>query len=97
MLARTENIDLVFGDQPNADKNPGETLLSITAHVFKQDDKLALAGAAVTIIGLQPDKELKADHDGNVTFFVPEGEAYLIIANRDSYSGMYSGIAEKDQ
>ncbi len=29
------------------------------------------------------------------TFTVPEGDAYLIIANRDSYSGMYSGIAEK--
>ncbi len=86
-----QNIDLVFGDKPNADKNPGETLLSITAHVFKQDDNLSLSGAAVTIIGLQPDQELKADHDGNVTFTVPEGEAYLIMANRDSYRSPVQG------
>ncbi len=47
------------------------------------------------MIGLQPDIELKADNGGNVKFTLPEGEAYIIVANRDRYSGMYQGIAEK--
>ncbi len=75
--------------------SPSGEALSMTAHVFKQDDNLPLAGAAVTVISFEADMELKTDNDGNAAFTLPEGTAYLIMANRDSYSGMYSGIAEK--
>ena len=75
--------------------SPSGEALSMTAHVFKQDDNLPLAGAAVTVISFEADMELKADNDGNVAFTLPEGTAYLMMANRDSYSGMYSGVAGK--
>ncbi len=87
-----QNIDITFGRQQNANKTPARFCRSL--HVFKQDDDLALAGAAVTIIAFNPISNSKADNEGDITFTVPEGEAYLIMANRDSYSGMYSGIAD---
>jgi outer membrane protein OmpA-like peptidoglycan-associated protein len=89
-----QNIDVFFGDQPSANKTLSKPL-SMTAHVFKQDDNLPLAGATVTILGLEVDLELQADNGGNVTFTLPEGAAFILMAHRDQYSGMYSGTAQK--
>lgn len=42
------------------------------------------------------DIELLSDHEGKAQFQAPEGSAYMVIATKDDYSGLHSGVAEKE-
>ncbi|HEX5169839.1 MAG TPA: tetratricopeptide repeat protein, partial [Cyclobacteriaceae bacterium] len=75
---------------------PTPATFMMAARVFKAEDNSPLAGAKVTITSfVENEQELIAGNDGLVQFKSPEGSAYIIMASRDDYYGMYSGIADK--
>ncbi len=75
---------------------PSPVTYPMTARVFKEEDNSPLADAEVVITTFtEPDKELIADKDGLIDFSLSEGSAYIILASKDGYHGMYTGVAEK--
>lgn len=72
------------------------TIFTMAARVFKADDQTALAGAQVKVISFsEPDVDLTANTDGVVEFTLPEEASYVVIADKDGYTGMHSGFAEE--
>jgi outer membrane protein OmpA-like peptidoglycan-associated protein len=70
--------------------------LAIAARVFMQSDSASVPGAEVKVISLAADDiDLVSDKDGIVRFIVPEGLAYIAVARKNEYSGVYAGISEK--
>ncbi|MBL0740052.1 OmpA family protein [Chryseolinea lacunae] len=72
------------------------TMFAMAARVFKADDQTVLAGAQVKVISFEePDLDLTANAEGVVEFTLPEEASYVVIADKDGYTGMHSGFAEE--
>ncbi len=80
-----------------AEQKPVQTVsYQMAARVVKSPDQLALAGALIKIMTFDAaDVELVANASGIVDFTLSEGTPYVIIADKDGYSGTHSGIAEQ--
>jgi outer membrane protein OmpA-like peptidoglycan-associated protein len=67
----------------------------MAARVFKASDQFPLSGAEVKIISFtEPDIDLLANAEGVVDFKLPDGTAYMVVAKKDGFVGMHSGMAE---
>ncbi|HEY3403812.1 MAG TPA: carboxypeptidase-like regulatory domain-containing protein, partial [Ohtaekwangia sp.] len=83
-----EKIALTLNDKP-------AVMHTITAKVFKASDNAPLGGAQVKILNFaEPDVELVANAEGTVDFNLAEGTTFVVIGNKDGYTGMYSGTIE---
>ncbi len=69
----------------------------MAVRAFKEVDNSNLAGASMTIMSFTaPDIEQVANAEGITRFTLPEGTPFIIVASKDGYTGMYSGIADKE-
>lgn len=72
--------------------------LRMAVRVFKESDQTPLGGAHVRVISfVKSDMEVTANEEGVAEFTLPDGTAYVVIGNKDSYTGMHSGMAEAGQ
>lgn len=68
----------------------------MAARAFRVNDDSPLSDADITIISIvDPDQKRITNSDGLVDFTLPNETAFVIIANKAGYMGMYSGVAEK--
>jgi outer membrane protein OmpA-like peptidoglycan-associated protein/tetratricopeptide (TPR) repeat protein len=71
-------------------------LSDVSVHVLEEGGQSPIAGAAVQVSTLAaPDQEGVTDVNGDVTFRLPLGAAYLLVALKDSVAGMDYGFVEK--
>lgn len=69
--------------------------ITMAAHIFKADSNEPLINADVRITSFtEPDIELHTNENGIVVFTLPNTTSYILIANKDGYTGLYSGIAD---
>jgi len=67
----------------------------IAARVVKEEDNSSISGAAVDVVIFSlPELNLVSNEEGIVEFAVPNGEAYLAIATKNGFRGVYMGIAD---
>lgn len=70
----------------------------MAVRVFKETDQLPLSGANVRIISFaEHDIEVTANEQGIADFNLPDGAAYVVIGNKDGFTGMHSGIVAEGE
>jgi outer membrane protein OmpA-like peptidoglycan-associated protein len=69
---------------------------AITARVSMQLDSTVVEGAEVKVISFASDDiDCVSDKNGIVGFNIPVGSAYIAVARKNEYTGVYMGISEK--
>lgn len=72
-------------------------MIAIKARVFKTTDQQPLANATVDVVSIvESDIRLTTDAAGEVSFELPHGTAFVILADGQGFSGMNSGEAESE-
>ena len=72
-----------------------QSMIDLLAHVYTAADEKPVVGATVELITfIEPDRKLKTDQEGNVSFTLPEETAFLLLGSKDDLNGMYTSIVD---
>lgn len=87
-----EKISVVMAEREQDTSDP----IPMAVRILK-DDQSTWAETNVKVISFAtPDLDLTSDVDGVAEFMLPEGSAYMVIAEKDGFTGMHSGIVGKN-
>ena len=85
----TEKVQVVMHEEEPADH-------TVTARIQGKDG-MPVAGADVNVTTLSDQNStLTSNGEGTVSFTVPEGEGYIVTAQKNTQSGLYTGVSGKN-